>query len=181
MGSTRIMIEFPDVAKGVIRNHYDFITPFYRLFWGPHIHHGYWHGQESSARAQVQLTERLAETAGIRNNSTVVDVGCGMGGSSVWLAKKLGCSVTGITLSPVQRFYAASAASLRMVKPRPRFFRADAETFELPDQSTDYVWSIECTEHFFDKPAFFRKAARWLKPGGRFALCAWLEIGRAHV
>ena len=55
-----------------------------------------------------------------------------------------------------------------------RSFRADAETFELPDQSTDYVWSIECTEHFFDKPAFFRKAARWLKPGGRFALCAWL-------
>jgi tocopherol O-methyltransferase len=36
------------------------------------------------------------------------------------------------------------------------------------------VWNVECSEHFFDKPAFFRRAADWLRPGGRIALCAWL-------
>ncbi len=36
------------------------------------------------------------------------------------------------------------------------------------------VWNVECSEHFFDKPEFFRKAAGWLRPGGRVALCAWL-------
>ena len=113
------MIEFPNVAKGVIRNHYDIVTPFYRLFWGPHIHHGYWTADETPDRAQVQLTEKLASTAKIRRDSTVYDIGCGMGGSSVWMARNLGCQVTGVTLSPVQRFYAAWAATCGGVKPAP--------------------------------------------------------------
>jgi tocopherol O-methyltransferase len=168
------MIEFPSVEKSVIRNHYDITTPFYRLFWGPHIHHGYWEGNETSARAQVQLTERLANAAAVPVGASVVDVGCGMGGSSVWLAQHRQCHVTGITLSPVQRFYAAMGARMRRVRPTPTFIRTDAESFTLPPSSLDVVWSIECTEHLFDKPAFFRKAASWLKPGGRFAICAWL-------
>lgn len=168
------MIEFPSVEKSVIRNHYDITTPFYRLFWGPHIHHGYWEGNETSARAQVQLTERLATAAAIPVGASVVDVGCGMGGSSVWLAQHRQCHVTGVTLSPVQRFYAAMGARMRRVRPAPTFIRTDAEAFTLPPSSLDVVWSIECTEHLFDKPAFFRKAASWLKPGGRFAICAWL-------
>lgn len=168
------MIEFPSVEKSVIRNHYDITTPFYRLFWGPHIHHGYWEGNETSARAQVQLTERLAKAAAVPFGASVVDVGCGMGGSSVWLAQHRQCHVTGITLSPVQRFYAAMGARMRRVRPAPTFIRTDAESFTLPPSSLDVVWSIECTEHLFDKPAFFRKAASWLKPGGRFAICAWL-------
>jgi tocopherol O-methyltransferase len=65
-------------------------------------------------------------------------------------------------------------ARMRRVRPAPTFIRTDAESFTLPPSSLDVVWSIECTEHLFDKPAFFRKAASWLKPGGRFAICAWL-------
>lgn len=169
------MIEFPNVQKGVIRNHYDITTLFYRLFWGPHIHHGYWESNETSSRAQIQLTERLAQAAKIQAGSRVYDIGCGMGGSSVWLAKNLQCRVTGVTLSPVQRAYAELAARAGLVRPRPEFIRADAEKVEFPAEQADVVWSIECTEHLFDKPAFFRKAAHWLKPGGRFALCAWLS------
>ncbi len=168
------MIEIPSVQKKVIRNHYDFTTLFYRLFWGPHIHHGYWEGSESPARAQVQLTERLARMAEIEPGSRVYDIGCGMGGSSVWLSRHLGCHVTGITLSPIQTRWASCSAALRRIRPRPTFRCADAETVELPAASGDLVWSIECTEHLFDKPAFFRNAAGWLRPRGRFALCAWL-------
>ena len=140
------MIEFPDVAKGVIKNHYDIITPFYRLFWGPHIHHGYWDADESSQRAQVQLTEQLAKAASIASGSRVIDIGCGMGGSSVWLARNLQCEVTGVTLSSVQRFYANMAAGMGRVRPRPKFLRHDAEEIEFPLASADVVWSIECTE-----------------------------------
>jgi len=168
------MIEFPAVEKQVIRNHYDISTLFYRLLWGPHIHHGYWEGKESSARAQVQLTERLAALAEIAPGSRVYDIGCGMGGSSVWLARNLKCEVTGVTLSGFQRNWATWAASLRGVRPKPKFIREDAEKILLPAGSADVVWSIECTEHLFDKPAFFRKSAEWLRPGGRFALLAWL-------
>jgi tocopherol O-methyltransferase len=97
-----------------------------------------------------------------------------MGGSSVWLARNLKCEVTGVTLSGVQRNWATWAARMRGVRPKPKFVREDAERIEFPPGSADLVWSIECTEHLFDKPAFFRKSAQWLRPGGRFALLAWL-------
>jgi tocopherol O-methyltransferase len=168
------MIEFPSVQKHVIRNHYDISTLFYRLLWGPHIHHGYWEGDEPSHVAQVHLTENLANLANIQSGSVVYDIGCGMGGSSQWLAKNRACFVTGVTLSPVQRIWAASSARLNRVSPCPTFLCEDAEKVELGAATADFIWSIECTEHLFDKAAFFKKAASWLKPGGRFALCAWL-------
>jgi tocopherol O-methyltransferase len=65
------MIEFPSVKKHVIRNHYDVSTLFYRLLWGPHIHHGYWENNESSQVAQVQLTKKLADLAEIREGCVV--------------------------------------------------------------------------------------------------------------
>jgi tocopherol O-methyltransferase len=168
------MIELKSVKKQVIRNHYDISTLFYRLLWGPHIHHGYWEAEETPRVAQEQLTRRLANLASIKPESVVYDIGCGMGGSSIWLAQNLACTVTGVTLSPVQQKWASSTAALKRIKPRPTFRCADAELIEFPDESADIVWSIECTEHLFDKSKFFDRAARWLKPGGRFALLAWL-------
>ncbi len=43
------MISCPSVEKRVIRTHYNLATPFYRLLWGRHIHHGLWEGSESPA------------------------------------------------------------------------------------------------------------------------------------
>src|SRR3954468_14084158 len=85
-----------------IRDHYDRLSPFYARFWGEHIHHGLWQDGESPAEAQQKLVEELAQRAGIPHATRVLDVGCGMGGSAFWLARELGCSVFGITLSPVQ-------------------------------------------------------------------------------
>lgn len=167
------MIACPTVQKTAIRSHYDLATPFYRFFWGRHIHHGLWEGSESAAQAQQNLTETVAREAGIRRGDRVLDVGCGMGGSSIHLAKTLGCDVTGITLSPVQRGWASLAARWNQVHPRTHFRVADAETAEFEPEAFDVVWSLECTEHLFDKPAFFRRVASWLRPGGRAAICAW--------
>lgn len=168
------MISCPTVTKREIRLHYDLATAFYRLLWGPHIHHGLWRGDESPEVAQRQLIDAVATRAGVCDGARVVDVGCGMGGSSVHLAKHYGADVTGVTLSGVQRFWAGLGATVRGVGRRTRFVRADAEQIDYPPHTFDVVWSIECTEHLFDKAAFFRKAARWLKPGGRLAVCAWL-------
>jgi len=168
------MIECANIKKSVIQNHYDITTLFYRLLWGQHIHHGFWKSDESSSRAQIQLTEELAKLAEVQRGSVIYDIGCGMGGSSRWLARHLDCDVTGVTLSPFQRFWATTESKLVSNRTRPRFLRADAEEIGFPDDSADVVWSIECTEHLFDKPAFFAKASKWIKPGGCFALCAWL-------
>jgi tocopherol O-methyltransferase len=97
-----------------------------------------------------------------------------MGGSSIHLARTLDCQVTGITLSPLQRSWANSAARWNRVAGNTEFRCADAEKADFPPESFDVVWSIECTEHLYDKARFFRRAATWLRPGGRMAICAWL-------
>lgn len=168
------MISCTNVTKREIRAHYDLATPFYRLLWGPHVHHGLWDGNETSDDAQIRLIDAAAAMGGVRRGDRVVDVGCGMGGSSVHLAKYYDCDVTGVTLSSVQRFWASCGALIGGTRRQTRFLRADAEQLTFPDESFDFVWSIECTEHLFKKPEFFTKSARWLRPGGRMMICAWL-------
>jgi len=34
------------ITRSAIRSHYDWATPFYRLLWGAHIHHGLWENEE---------------------------------------------------------------------------------------------------------------------------------------
>src|SRR5438874_1647429 len=97
------MITCELVTKDEIRAHYDWATPFYRLLWGIHIHHGLWEADETPRQAQLQLIERLAGAATIAPGERVLDVGCGMGGSALHLARQLQCQVVGLTLSPVQR------------------------------------------------------------------------------
>ena len=70
---------------------------------GEHIHHGYFTSPtQTKEDAQIQLIHLLLSQSQLRNNSTVLDVGCGIGGTSRYLARTLDCRVTGITISPAQ-------------------------------------------------------------------------------
>jgi tocopherol O-methyltransferase len=158
-----------------VRQHYDWLAFLYRFFWGEHLHHGYWEGNESAARAQVQLMERLARSAGIRRGARVLDIGCGVGGSALWLAQDFDCDVTGMTISPVQARMATSRAKVRGLASRVRFEVSDANQWQPEPSSADVIWIMESSEHFQDKALFFERCARALKPGGTLAVCAWLR------
>ena len=174
------MIECSTVRKQDIRSHYNLTTLFYRLLWGRHIHHGLWTADESPQVAQQQLTETLAHAAGIERGESILDVGCGMGSSSIHLASHLDCQVTGVTISPVQRRWAQCAARWHRVSRQSQFLCADAERVDFAPGSFDVVWSIECTEHLFDKARFFQRVGEWLRPNGRVAICAWLAGNTAN-
>ena len=105
----------PNDKQKIIR-HYDVISPYYRSLWGEHIHHGYWiRGDESKEKAQVQLIEHLAQRANVKQHSDVLDIGCGMGASSLHLAKTYQANATGITISQVQVEIANEAAAVEHV------------------------------------------------------------------
>jgi tocopherol O-methyltransferase len=161
-----------------VRQHYDRLSFLYRFFWGEHIHHGYWESHDDNApaaRAQIRLMERLAECAQIPRGARVLDIGCGLGGSAMWLAQNLDCDVTGLTISPVQARMAASRAKSRGLSQRVRFQVENANLWQPEPASVDAIWIMESSEHFEDKPGFLERCARALKPGGTLAVCAWLR------
>jgi tocopherol O-methyltransferase len=149
------------------------VSPYYQSLWGQHIHHGYWiRGSESKEQAQLQLIERLVQVAGLQKGCTILDVGCGFGGTALYLAKKLGAKVTGITISPVQVEMANTAAERERAD--ATFLLMDAEEMDF-DQRFDVVWSTESVSHFQNVPEFFAAAARVLKPSGILALTDWFQ------
>jgi len=158
-----------------VRRHYDRLSILYRLFWGEHLHHGYFEANESREVAQIQLMERLAERAAIPDGARVLDIGCGIGGSAIWLAEKFRCDVTGMTISPVQARMASKRSAERRLDERVRFEIRDANRWLPGAERFDVVWIMESSEHFPDKPDFFQRCARALKPGGTLAVCAWLR------
>ena len=88
-----------------IARFYDSSTGLWEEMWGDHLHHGYYQPGEtppSNRQAQVDMIENVLEFAEVTHVENMVDVGCGLGGSSRHLAKKYGCTAKGITLSPYQ-------------------------------------------------------------------------------
>jgi tocopherol O-methyltransferase len=159
--------------KTRIIDHYDRVSPYYQSLWGEHIHHGYWiRGDESKETAQVQLIEHLARLADVQRGSEVLDIGCGFGGSSLHLAKNYGVTATGITISPVQVEMANRAATTAGAA--ANFLLMDAEHLRF-DKQFDLLWSMESISHYQDIPEFFASAAKFLKPGGTFALTDWFK------
>jgi tocopherol O-methyltransferase len=174
------LIETPAFPVDVdrVRKHYDRLSFLYKTFWGEHLHHGYWDGALADAtagQAQIRLMEQLARRAGIPRDASVLDIGCGVGGSALWLADRFGCRVTGLTISPVQARMATGKAKALGLGGTVRFEVNDANLWQPEPASFDVVWIMESSEHFPDKKQFFDRCAIALKPGGTLAVCAWLR------
>jgi tocopherol O-methyltransferase len=159
--------------KHRIIKHYDAISPYYRSLWGEHLHHGYWiRGDESKEKAQLQLIEHLAQLAGVKPGSEILDIGCGLGASTLYLAKNYKAAVTGITISEVQVEMAAKAAATEQLD--AKFLLMDAEAMHFQKQF-DLLWSVESISHYQRREEFFASAAKLLKPGGLFAITDWFK------
>ncbi len=160
-----------------IKQFYDAASPLWEQTWGEHMHHGYY-GPAGTYRverrqAQVDLMEALIAWAGVQAPRAILDVGCGIGGSTLYLAEKYDALATGITLSPVQAERARERGTAAGLGDRLTFQVADALATPFPSASFDLVWSLESGEHMPDKAAFLRECYRLLQPGGRLLLATW--------
>jgi tocopherol O-methyltransferase len=159
--------------KRRIIEHYDLVSPYYRSIWGEHLHHGYWiRGDESKEKAQLQLIEHLARLVNVMPDSDVLDIGCGLGASSLYLAKNYNATALGITISPVQVEMANQAAANERL--RAKFLLMDAEAMDFRKQF-DLLWAVESISHFQRREQFFASAAKLLKSGCPFAITDWFK------
>ncbi|MDD5469004.1 MAG: methyltransferase domain-containing protein [Anaerolineales bacterium] len=122
------------------------------------------------AASQQHMNAVLAERAAIQAGDQVLDAGCGVGGSAIWLAKHRGARVAGITLVQRQLEFARRFAREEGVLSEVDFLAADFTRTPFAGQSFDVIWAIESACHALDKADFINEAARLLKPGGRLVV-----------
>lgn len=177
----RGMAETPEWLRDKVRAYYRETTGQYYLQWAGetlafHV------GLEESAPAPgappptpqqrdeslLRLNRYLADKAQIGAGTRVLDAGCGVGGSSIWLARERGALCTGITLDPGQVEMARKFAADRGVG-GVEFQVADFSATPFSHGSFDVVWNVESLCHSNDARNFLRHAFDLLADGGRWA------------
>jgi len=166
-----------------IVGYYDETWFDYRVLWlNPDnlaVHFGY---TDSNTRTHTDALKNmnrvLADRVQVKPGERVLDAGCGVGGSSLWLAKERGADVVGITLAARQVAKARGYAARRGLTHRVHFEVADFTATPFPDASFDVVWAVESLCHAARKAAFYQEAARVLRPGGRGVVADFVRSGR---
>jgi ubiquinone/menaquinone biosynthesis C-methylase UbiE len=137
------------------------------------------YGDDYPAEAQpnsfVTLTQlrRITEALNVGPSQTFIDLGCGRGGSGLWVARETGASLVGIDLSTVAVEEATRRAGELGMAGSARFQIADCAATSLPDQSFDGALSTDALFYGPDYGATFREIARILRPGSRLAFTSW--------
>ena len=149
--------------------------------WGEHVHLGHY-GTPPCRRdfraAKEEFVHELVRWSGLDQlppGSSVLDVGCGIGGSARILARDYGLEVLAISISPAQIERARQLTPSTL--PNCRFAVMDALNLDLldgsPDQGFDAVWSVEAGPHMPDKQRYADELLRVLRPGGLLAVADW--------
>lgn len=135
------------------------------------IHYGYWDEKvRTFPQSLLRMNEVMIEAANIRSPDKVLDAGCGIGGSAIFLAEKIGCNVTGISLSERQVQKARELLKVSKVEVKVEFEVMDYSSTSFDDASFDVVWGCESICYADDKEQFIKEAFRLLKPGGRLVV-----------
>ena len=189
-GFVKLFLDKPSrtYGSGTVANEYDEWTEegILEYYWGEHIHLGYYgpdvkYKYRPLNEAQYTFIDEMMKFGGINSEddskAKVLDVGCGFGGTSRYLARALGpdSEVTAITLSPKQ-VERANELAIEQDTHNVKFMVEDAlEMPSFPDNSFDIVWACESGEHMPDKKKYIDQMMRVLKPGGKFVMAVWCQ------
>ena len=165
-------------SSNTVANSYDDWTQdgILEFYWGEHIHLGHYGSpprRKDFLQAKADFVHEMVKWGGLDKlprGTTVLDVGCGIGGSSRILAKEYEFEVTGVTISPKQVQRATELTSQGVTA---KFQVDDALALSFPDNSFDVVWSIEAGPHMPDKVKYGSEMMRVLKPGGILVVADW--------
>lgn len=158
----------PEAAN---RQHYGVPAAFFRRVLGPRLKYSacYWpEGVDTLADAEAAALDRVCRRAGIEAGHRVLDLGCGWGALSLWVASRYpDTRVTAVSHSAAQGRFLRERAVERGLDDRVRFVETDVSDFHPAPESFDRVVSVEMFEHLRDHGRLTARVARWLRPGGR--------------
>jgi cyclopropane fatty-acyl-phospholipid synthase-like methyltransferase len=140
--------------------------------WGAeeiyNIHYGFW---DKNTKSHVQSLENmnraLAEKLKIKPGDKILDAGCGVGASAIWLVKNYNVEVMGITISELQCEKANNFAKKEGLSERVKFYVRDFQNPGFENGSFNIVWILESLCHGEDKGKFIQEAYRILKNQGK--------------
>lgn len=166
-----------------VRAYYDATWWDYQAVWQNRdslaVHFGFYDADVATHADSLVHTNRfLARLAGLQPGMHVLDAGCGMGGTALWLARHQGVRCTGITPVPSQVAFAERQAKLKGLGDRVRFVEGDYCAMPFADASFDRVWACESVCHAEHKADFYREAWRVLRPGGRLVMAEYMRTAR---
>lgn len=127
--------------------------------------------------ATIELCERLEVTA----DSQVLDVGCGIGGATRFVAKTFNCEVTGVDLAPNYINIARVLTGWTGLEDRIQYEAASALDMPFKEASFDHAIQLHVAMNIENKTALFREVYRTLRPGGRFGVYDIMHVGAGEI
>jgi cyclopropane-fatty-acyl-phospholipid synthase len=147
--------------------HYEVPTEFYTHVLGRHMKYSccyYAPGVSSLSGAEAEMLRITTERAGIRDGDRVLELGCGWGSLSLWLAERFPRSrITTVSNSRSQKAHIDAQAAARGLA-NLEVITCDMNRLELPAGEFDRVVSVEMFEHMRNYEELLKRIARWMKP-----------------
>jgi len=150
--------------------HYEVGTGVLQACLGPRMKYScclYPNGGETLAQAEIEMLQTYVEKAELKDGMSILDLGCGWGSASLYLAEVLPKSnITAFSNSRTQREYIESEAKKKQLK-NLHVITGDVVDYEFEAENFDRVVSIELFEHMKNYKLLMAKIARALRPGGK--------------
>jgi len=123
---------------------------------------------KSLDEAHVAANAFVADALDVKPGERVLDAGCGVGGTSIWLAQNRGAIATGVTLEAGQVALGARFANERGVGDRVKLLVADYAATPFAPASFDVALNLESLCHCTSLADYFAHLSGLLRPGGRY-------------
>ncbi|KAF2843442.1 hypothetical protein M501DRAFT_926552 [Patellaria atrata CBS 101060] len=156
------------------RHYYNLATDFYEMGWAQSFHFCRFAHNEAFKQALARHEHYLAYVMGIKEDMTVLDVGCGVGGPAREIAKFTGCNIVGLNNNDYQIERATRYAEKEELSHKLKYTKGDFMQMSFPDNTFDAVYAIEATVHAPSLEGIYSQIFRVLKPGGVFGVYEWL-------
>ena len=149
--------------------HYEVPTRFYQLCLGRRLKYssGLWDDSVTTLdEAEERMLALTCERAGLANGQQILELGCGWGSLSLWMAEHFpGARITAVSNSRTQKQHIDAMAAARGLT-NLEIITQDMNVFTI-DRQFDRIVSVEMFEHMKNYQLLLRKVAGWLVPGGR--------------